>query len=80
MVSGKVQPVHGKTVSDNRRKEGTAMTKSARRLTIFTLTMAIFALMFAELVARNGSDSRRAYLGTNITCQHKASPACTYAL
>ncbi|MBB4104817.1 hypothetical protein [Allorhizobium borbori] len=56
------------------------MTQSARRLTIFTLTMAIFALLFAELVARNGIDNRRVHLGTDITCLHKASPSCTYAL
>lgn len=56
------------------------MTQSTRRLTIFTLTMAIFALLLSELVARNSIDNRRVHLGTDITCLHKANPSCTYAL
>lgn len=56
------------------------MTQSARRLTIFTLMMVIFALLFAELVERKAGDGRRVHLGTDITCLHPASPACAYAL
>lgn len=56
------------------------MTQSARRLTIFTLVMVIFALIFAELVKRTDTDSRRVHLGTNIGCLHPASPNCSYAL
>ena len=32
------------------------------------------------LLARNGIDNRRVHLGTDITCLHKASPSCIYAL
>jgi len=56
------------------------MTRSTRRLTIFALIMVIFALLFAELVERASRDTRRAYLGTSITCLNPAAPTCTYAL
>lgn len=56
------------------------MTQSARRLTIFCLTMVIFALLFAELVKHNSGDNRRARLGADIACMQPGNPACTYAL
>lgn len=56
------------------------MTQSIRRLAILSLLMAIFALLFAELVEHSSRDLRRVHLGTNITCLHPASPNCAYAL
>ncbi|MCX8999167.1 hypothetical protein NOF55_18850 [Rhizobiaceae bacterium BDR2-2] len=56
------------------------MTHSIRRLAIFTLTMVIFALLFAALVERTARDNRRVQLGTEIGCLHPASANCVYAL
>lgn len=56
------------------------MSKTARRFTIISLSMLVFALLFAQLVQDNGGDTRRVHLGTSISCLHPATPACTIAL
>ncbi|MBP1843742.1 hypothetical protein J2046_001998 [Rhizobium petrolearium] len=52
----------------------------ARRLTIVTLIMTIFALSFAALVAEPGRRDLRVHLGTSAQCFHSATPNCVKAL
>lgn len=57
------------------------MEKLARRMTIFTLSMAVFALFVAELVtATNNGTSRRALVGGTAACSATANPLCVAAL
>lgn len=52
----------------------------ARRLTIVTLIMTIFALSFAALVAEPGRGHLRVHFGTAAQCYHAATPNCVAAL
>lgn len=56
------------------------MSILARRLTIVTLIMTIFALAFAALVAEPGRKELRVHLGTAAPCYHPATPGCVAAL
>jgi len=51
----------------------------ARRFTILTLMMTIFAIGFAALVA-HPARSQRVHVGTNAPCYHPASQNCTVSL
>ncbi|CDN47124.1 MULTISPECIES: hypothetical protein [Neorhizobium] len=56
------------------------MTVLARRLTIVTLIMTIFAFAFAALVAAPARNDLRVHLGTTVPCYHPATPNCVAAL
>ncbi|MGV8935942.1 MAG: hypothetical protein ACOH2J_02400 [Allorhizobium sp.] len=51
-----------------------------RRFTIFTLSMTIFALLFASLVDTTSQTPRRFHAGTAAPCFHPASNGCVSAL
>jgi len=52
----------------------------ARRLTIITLIMTVFALAFVALVEQPGRRELRVHLGTNAPCYHPATPGCVASL
>ncbi|WP_162895074.1 hypothetical protein [Rhizobium terrae] len=56
------------------------MAVLARRLTIITLIMTIFAFAFAALVAQPGRKELRVHLGTSVPCYHHATPNCVATL
>ncbi|MDQ0133374.1 hypothetical protein J2T08_001275 [Neorhizobium galegae] len=56
------------------------MTILARRLTIVTLIMTIFAFVFGALVAAPARHDLRVHLGTAVPCYHPATPNCVAAL
>lgn len=56
------------------------MTILARRLTIVTLIMTIFAFVFSALVATPARNDLRVHLGTTVPCYHPATPNCVAAL
>ena len=56
------------------------MGTTARRFTIITLILTIFALAFSALVAHPGRKDLRVHLGTAAPCYHPATPGCVAAL
>jgi len=56
------------------------MTVLARRLTIVTLIMTIFAFVFSALASAPARNDLRVHLGTAAPCYHPASPNCVAAL
>ncbi|MFB9951283.1 hypothetical protein ACFFP0_20745 [Rhizobium puerariae] len=52
----------------------------ARRLTIVTLIMTIFALAFAALVAQPGRRDPGMRVGSATSCHHPAIPHCVATL
>jgi hypothetical protein len=56
------------------------MTVLARRLTILTLIMTIFAFIFSALVTAPARNDLRVHLGTAAPCYHPATPNCVAAL
>lgn len=49
----------------------------ARRMTIITLAMAVFAFAFAVLVEKTPRPTERLHIGSNAPCFHPATPGCT---
>jgi len=56
------------------------MTVLARRLTIVTLIMTIFAFVFSALASAPARNDLRVHLGTAAPCYHPASLKCVAAL
>jgi hypothetical protein len=56
------------------------MASLARRLTIVTLIMTIFALSFAALASGHSRRELRVHLGTEAPCYHPATAGCVAVL
>lgn len=56
------------------------MAVLARRLTIITLIMTIFALAFVALIEQPARRELRVHLGTNAPCYHPATRGCVASL
>lgn len=56
------------------------MSKTARRLTIITLLMIIFALLFSDIVAHSASSNRQATLGGSFGCTDSLAATCRLSL
>lgn len=56
------------------------MSKTARRLTIITLLMIIFALLFSDIVAHSASNDRQAMLSAGFTCSDAFTHTCRLSL
>lgn len=52
----------------------------ARRFTIVTLVMAIFAIGFAAIVTQQDRGLNRYHTGTMTPCLHPATPGCTLSM
>ncbi|CAN7648414.1 hypothetical protein LJR030_001896 [Rhizobium sp. LjRoot30] len=52
----------------------------ARRLTIITLSAAIFAMAFSAAVLHSSRAPARVHIGTAAPCYHPASPSCVAVL
>ncbi len=51
-----------------------------RRLTIITLSLTIFAMLFAQLAQNTDPTQRRVHSATNAACYHPATVGCVAAL
>lgn len=49
----------------------------ARRLTIITLSAAVFAISFSAAVQYSGGGGAQSHFGANFTCLQSAGTTCT---
>lgn len=56
------------------------MSKTARRLTIITLLMIIFALLFSDIVAHSANNDRQAMLNAAFSCSDTHTRTCRLSL